>query len=398
MQLIRIVAGAAFAISSMTAGGNVLAQPASDAACISNFEVGVDYFGAKVETEYAENFSVSYHESYKVVRVEQPFVGGAAEVYVLLQCGAPLPELEGDLADAPVIQVPVPTMFSASTTHLPALEALGEVDRVTGVATLAYATTEPFLNAGENGTIIEYASTGSPDIETIIDAAPSIYMTGGGDDPAHDTIRAAGIPVVANAEWLESSLLGRAEWLKFIALFFNDEAEATVIFDEIETSFNEAAQSVADIVAEDRPLVLAGSGFQGVFYAPGGRSYVAEAIAAAGGTYVFNDDDGTASLSFPDLEIILDRAGDADVWINSATTYRTLADIEADDPRLAGLPVAQAGNVWNYDRIATDAGGVAFFELGVLRPDYILRDLIEIFHPGTLDGHEFVFYRPIAIE
>lgn len=376
--------------------GTGAAQAQAD--CIEDYQPGVDYFADKVEPIYAENFTVAYYDSYVVATVSQPFPGGAPENYVLLHCGAPVPELVGELAEAPVISVPVSSMFSASTTHFPAIDALDAVGAVTGVASLAYATTESFLAAGEAGTITQFAANYATDVEIVIDAAPDIFMTGGSDDPSYDVLRDAGVPVVANAEWLEPSLLGRAEWIKFIALFLGREAAANAVFDEVEQSYLDAAAAVADLPDDARPLVLAGSSFQGVFYAPGGRSYSAEAIASAGGRYVFGEDEGTASLAFADLEEIIDVSEDVAFWINATTAYQTLADIAADDPRLAALPAAEAANVWNYDRISTPSGGVGFFELGVLRPDLILRDLIEVFHPGTLDGHEFVFYRPVTID
>jgi iron complex transport system substrate-binding protein len=277
-------------------------------------------------------------------------------------------------------------------------DALGVVRRVTGVGNLAFTANQAILDAAAAGQLIEFAVTGAIDVELVIDAAPDMFMTGGGDDTAYAILRDAGIPVIANAEWLEPTLLGRAEWIKYVALYFDAEALAAEMFDDIERSYLDAAAAVGGVAPEDRPLVLAGSPFQGVFYAPGGRSFTAQTIADAGARYVFAGNDETPSLAFPDLEPVLDAAAEAEFWINASFGYRTLADIEADEPRLAALPPVQAGQVWNYDLLTTESGGVGFFELGVLRPDLVLRDLIEIFHPGTLPGHEFTFYRQVGAE
>ena len=398
MKAFQSTIGLLAALALAPAAPSIAQSQAPAKSCVVAFEDGVDYFPDKAELGYAENFSVVYFDHYKIVTVHEPFVGGVSQVYVLVKCGTPAPELANDLAGATVIQTPVASIFSASTTHNPMFDALGAVDRVTGVASLAYATTNAILDAGAAGELIEFAATGALDIEIVIDAGPDIFMTGGSDNSLYDVLAAAGVPVVANAEWLEPTSLGRAEWIKFVALFLDEEALATSVFEEIEVSYLDAAAIVGGIAEADRPAVLAGSSFQGVFYASGGRSYVAQTIEAAGGRYVFSNDTVTASIAFPDLEIVLDRAVDADVWINSTIGYRTLADIVSDEPRLAALPAAQSGQVWNYDRIATSAGGVAFFELGVLRPDLVLRDLIEILHPGTLPGHEMTFYRPILLE
>ena len=377
---------------------SVQAQSPQPDACIRDFDPAVDYYPDKTTLTDAINFSVTYHRSYKIVTVDLPFVGGSPQTYVLVRCGAPIPELTGALADAVVVETPVPSIFSASTTHNPMFDALGVVDRVTGVSTLAFTANEAILEAGANGQPIEFATTGTIDIELVIDAAPAMFMTGGSDNQAYDLLREAGISIIANAEWLEPSILGRAEWIKYVALFFDREALADEAFQSIVTSYLTAADTMSGIAPEDRPLVLAGSSFRGVFYASGGKSYVAQTIAAAGARYVFDDNDQTASLALPDLELVLDTAANADFWINSAIEYQTLGDIEMTEPRLAALPAAQSGQVWNYDRIKTESGGVAFFELGVLRPDLVLRDLIEIFHPGTLPNHEFTFYRQVSAD
>ncbi len=379
--------------------GIVSAHPAANLTdgCIETFNPAVDYFPQKTTIDYAGNFAVDYFNSYKVVTVMTPFRGGAPERYVLVQCGAPVPELAGDLAVAQLVTVPLASIFSASATHNPMIDALGLVDRLTGVASLAFTANEAILAAGAAGRIVEFAPTFETNVELVISTRPGALMTAGSDDPAYRVLRAAGIPIVANAEWLETNVLARAEWIKYIALFFNAEGRAETVFADVDHAYAEAALAVAGIPNPERPLILSGSSFQGIFYASGGQSYVAQIIAAAGGRYAFADNTDVGGTAHADLELILDRAAGADIWINAATTYRTLADIMAEEPRLAALPAAQNGQVWVYDRLATPTGAIGYWELGVLRPDLILKDLIKIFHPERMADHAFVFYRPIAI-
>ena len=47
------------------------------------------------------------------------------------------------------------------------------------------------------------------------------------------------VPVVINAEYLEKHPLGRAEWIKFMALFFNKEKKADSVFVVIEKEYLE---------------------------------------------------------------------------------------------------------------------------------------------------------------
>ena len=69
--------------------------------------------------EDATNFTVEYRRLYKVVTLKNAFPGGPPERYVLVQCGAAVPVLTGDLAGAHVITVPIRSMFALSPTHVP---------------------------------------------------------------------------------------------------------------------------------------------------------------------------------------------------------------------------------------------------------------------------------------
>src|ERR1700733_7119251 len=70
------------------------------AGCLDRFDPTVDYFPDKAALEDAATFTVEYRRSYKVLTVKEAYVGGPAERYVLLQCGARRPALTGELAGA----------------------------------------------------------------------------------------------------------------------------------------------------------------------------------------------------------------------------------------------------------------------------------------------------------
>ncbi|MEM9680114.1 MAG: ABC transporter substrate-binding protein, partial [Bacteroidota bacterium] len=40
-------------------------------------------------------------------------------------------------------------------------------------------------------------------------------------------------------------------------------------------------------------------------------------------------------------------------------------------------------------------GGVLYYELGVARPDLVLKDLIKISHPELLEGYTPYFFKPL---
>ena len=378
-----------------------LTLPASAAfdaeGCVTAFEPGTDYFEAKSSVDYADNFLVAYFDHYKVVTVERPSPGGQSESYVLVQCGTPEPELGPELADAPRITVPIQSLFSGSTSQSPALVAVGGVGAVTGVARRDFIATPELIEHIQQAEVVEYETSGVVNVEAVVAAAPDVFMAGGGGEPEVQRLAVAGVPVVNFAEWQETSPLGRAEWVKFMGLFFNAEDKANAAFAGVVERYDAALALVAEVPEDERPLVLSGQAFNGIFFAAGGQSFMARLIRDGGGRYIFEDDTSTGSFQIRDLERLIVAARDAKVWIQASIHYHTLADIAAEDPRLAALPAAEAGQVWIPDALKGPNGGVQFYELGSMRPDMVLMDLISILHPDKTPGYERVFNRSIAL-
>ena len=220
-------------------------------------------------------------------------------------------------------------------------------------------------------------------------------MTSGFWDDAYDIIQSAGTAIVHNADWVESSPLGRAEWVKFISLFFNREAEAEAWFEQVRADYAAARALAADV--ERRPTVHTGQVWGGIWYASGGRSYVAQLLADAGADYVWADDDSTGSMEH-DIETQLAQANAAEFWLHAASWWSSTAAALAEDSRYGEFASLQNGNVWNPTLATNEQGGNDFFERGAVRPDLVLRDLIAILHPGLLPDHAFVYYQQLAAE
>jgi iron complex transport system substrate-binding protein len=184
--------------------------------CVETYDESVDYFPDKTEVTHAEGFTVEYHNNYKVVTVLTPFAGAEQPAqYILLQCGAPAPE---GMDDIPIVEVPVNTIVAMSTTYLPALEELGLLDTLVGVDTSLYTTNETVVGMVQNGVVAEIGNGAEVNVEIALDLDPDLIMTSATGTPeydAHPVLQEAGLPVVINADYLDSSPLGRAEWVDF---------------------------------------------------------------------------------------------------------------------------------------------------------------------------------------
>lgn len=126
------------------------------------------------------------------------------------------------------------------------------------------------------------------------------------------------------ADWMEQSPLGKAEWIKLYGALFGKEDKAKELFDKIVTSYNQAKKLVADKPATT--TVLYGSMYEDVWYVAKGNSWVAQFMKDAQSNYLWADLKGTGSqgLSF---EKVLDKAKTANVWIASGA-FQTLAELQ----------------------------------------------------------------------
>jgi iron complex transport system substrate-binding protein len=198
-----------------------------------------------------------------------------------------------------------------------------------------------------------------------------------------------GIPVVINAEYLEQHPLGRAEWIKFMALFFGKEQMADSVFAAIEGQYLDAQRRV-DTVAY-RPTVLSGIVYGDAWFMPGGRNYQAQLMRDAGCQYLWEDNASTGFLELS-FESVYEKANGADLWIGvgSLESLKALADA---DRRYAQFKPYKQKAVYTYDALKGKRGGSVYLELGYLRPDIILRDLVKIAHPQLLPEYTLYFHR-----
>lgn len=360
--------------------------------CAETYDPDVDYFPEKMSLRYAEGWTIEYFNNYKVINVLNPWRDADVTFqYVLVQCGTPAPD---GFDDAQVIEVPIDTIVTMSTTYLPHLADLQLLDRLVGVSDGPFVSNPTVRDMLANGTVAEVGRGAEVNLERILELDPAVVMDYGSGDAQNDTypiLQQAGLNVALNAEYMETSPLGRAEWIKFTAALFNHEAAAESIFADMAGAY-EALAAAASVVAE-RPTVFTNAPFQGTWYMPGGSSFVARLLADAGADYLWADDDSTGSLPLS-FEVVYDRVVDADFWINTST-WTSIDEALAEDERFADFAALQNRQMYNNNARVNENGGNAYWESGVTNPHLILADLIKILHPEVLPDHELYYYRQV---
>lgn len=368
--------------------------------CVSDYDAAVDYFPDKVVVEDAARFSVEYFNHYKVLRVSDAFDGAPGFDYVLTQCGAPRPDPADFPAGAQFIDVPSGALVTLSTTQLPALSQLGLLDQLVAVDSGYYISTADVLDRIAAGTISEVGFGAEINIERVLELAPDLVMSYGFNPAtdAHPVLLEAGIFTALDASWRELSPLGRAEWLKFAALFYNREADANALYDEIADQYDAVKQLAASVSADDRPSVLINSflGYADAWFIPGSATYVGQLVRDAGGELLLAQADSTGSQALG-FEVVYDGGLDANIWLTETFGLYSGADLLALDSRFGDFAAFQSGAIWNNNRDENANGGNNYYEWGVTQPHLVLADLLAIFHPELLPEHEFAFYHQLEM-
>ncbi len=338
---------------------------------------------------YASGFSVMQGDGYKVVEVTQAFPEKHQPfLYLVLENGN---TNQPDESFDAVIRLPAKRIVLTSTTQIPHLDYLAISDYLIGFPNLnliSSATTRALIDAGK---VEDLGSGAQANIERILDLNPDLIMisTLGEDLKNLEILKSAGIPAVLNGEYVEQHPLGRAEWIKFTGALLGKFEEASAAFVEIEKSYLEAEQLTATLTNE-KPKVMAGVMYKDIWYVPGGESWGARLLKAAGGDYLFEAQKGTGSSQLS-YEYVLDQAGEADFWLG-ASDFTSLSTMKNADPRYGNFKAFELGQVYSYTSKKGATGGLEYFELGYLRPDLILRDIIKILHPELLPDYQLYFY------
>lgn len=296
--------------------------------------------------------------------------------YILVGDGAETPDHD---AEVQVIKVPVKSLVVYTSVHAGALKELGKIGVVTGVADAQFYKIPEIVEGLKSSAIVDVGKTDAPVAERIIDLNPDAIMLSLYQGMNLNAVKNLNIPLLQMVDNMETTPLGRAEWIKFLGELTGNRAKADSIFESVEKEYltiKEKAQSAQS----KNPKVLVENMYQGVWYVSGGSSYQATMIKDAGGDYAWVDDKSSGSL-FLSFEQVFDKAHDADVWLLKVYNQELSRDaMQAMDSRNMLFDAVNNGGVF-YSNTAESA----LFEEFPFHPELMLKDYIEIFHPEVFD-------------
>jgi iron complex transport system substrate-binding protein len=337
---------------------------------------------------YAQGFTVTRHDGYQLVEVKDPWnEQGYLQRYILVDRNRAMPQ---NLPQGTVVRVPVKKIAVFTSVHCAALDELGVADDITGVCESRYMMNIPSIQARlKEGTTCDLGESTQPNIEKMIATGTEVVLASPFQNDSYGTVEKTGIPILECADYMETDPLGRAEWIRFLGFFVHREAAADSLFAATEKRYLEIKELTGNITS--RPTLLTGKKYGSSWYVPSGNSYMARLYEDAGADYIFSYLPGTGSTPLT-FESVLDKAIHADYWIFNYNQDQamTCSMLKSEYDPYCNF------DAWKQRRIyGCNTHTSPYYEEVPMHPDYLLRELVAIFHPEILPEYRLRYFSPL---
>jgi iron complex transport system substrate-binding protein len=283
-------------------------------------------------------------------------------------------------------QIPMDSVAVFSATQLNAFSKLNIIDKVIAISESEYIKNKEIKERYSNNQIVDLANNGNFYLEKTLELGPRIIFYSPYNLSQKHPLAATNITMIPFFDFLESDPLGRAEWIKFTALFFNKTYEADVIFDSIVIEYNRYKKLA--MKAGVNPSIFSDKYYAGQWFMPGGQSYIAKLFRDAGANYLWKENQSTGSVNL-DFEVVFNKAHNANFWrivgtYSDGFSYKKLGN---ENNLYKNFEAFKNKNI-----IFCDSKSSSYFETGTLEPHLLLADLIFAFHPQLMPYYEPKYY------
>jgi iron complex transport system substrate-binding protein len=311
--------------------------------------------------------------------------------YLLVKKGVPVP---ASYAMYDRITVPVRNMALLHASYISYFRVLDATEHIKAISEVKYVYDDSIYNAGVSNQLPQLGYGETLDKELLLSLDLDLLITVGWPNAPNKNLemfKSLGLTTLVFSEWQETSLLGRAEWLKVVGALTGRNEKAKAHFDRLANSYDSLKRLTKYVGT--RPKVLCNLPYKGSWFVPGGNSYMSHLFEDASAHYLWDDDGGTGGLQL-DFETVFVAGSDADFWINPGGAS-VMQDIYDQDERLAEFAPVRNGNVFNCNKKTARGLANDYWESGIVHPELILADLIHILHPEVLPDHQSVYFKRI---
>lgn len=295
-----------------------------------------------------------------------------AATYLLIDRQRPVPT---HLPQGKLIRTPLQKVVLTSAIHAALLTELGAGASIKGLADTDYIVSPQVKALLRTGTK-NIGSSMRPNTELIRTLQADAIFVSPFENAGFGGLEQLNIPLIICADYMETSPLGRAEWMRFYGRLVGVGEKADSLFQATVATYEKLRQQAAH-AQTPRPTVFCDLRYGATWYQPGGNSTMGRFITDAGGDYLWAD--RTESGSIPlHTESVMAKAQHAAIWLVKQGTPRTLtyASLAADYPPYTHFGAWKQRHIWVCNTLQTP-----FYEEIPFHPERLLQNLMEIFHP-----------------
>lgn len=354
--------------------------------------------GDTLRMKYAELLTIVKHDdgAYTEAIIENPWKKGTTlHKYILVPKGKEGDETVARLKDdirenatlqmgshCDIVRTPLESNVVFTAPHCQLMYELGCKNAITGVCDKDY------INIPDIKERVDCGSSMQPDIERIIALKPGgLFISPFENSGGYGKLDKLHIPIIETADYMETSPLGRAEWMKFYGLLFKSEERSDSLFSSIEKEYLALKAEAAKL--PQGLSILTERKMGSVWYVPGGKSTMGILLKDANAKYIFADDTHSGSLAYGP-ERILSKGTQVDVWAFKYFGGKALSknDLLAE---YEGYKVLKAFNSNSIYQV--DTSTQPYFELTSFHPEILLREFIILAHPKATQFGKLRFYQ-----
>ena len=355
--------------------------------CSNTSQDEKEFDETELDIEYAQGFRLAQGEGYRRIDIMNPWDTTALlRSYILIDKDDSIPQ---QLPSGTLLRTPLSNTLIFSSVHCSLMRELQCLDAIGGICDSEYVYVEELQQRLATGNLTDAGYSTSPNIEQIIELNPEAILLSPFENTRHERLVNTGIPIIECADYMETSPLGRAEWIRLFGWLYGCEALADSLYNNIKSDYTAIQQRTANI--ESKPLVITERRIGQVWYVPGGNSYMAHLLSDAGARYPWSDNNNTGSIPLS-FENVLERGQSADFWLikyhaNNDLTYQALKEEYTPNSRF---------NAFEQKHIyGCNTQYIRYYEETPFHPERLLQDLAAIFHPSLFETYIPFYFKAL---
>ena len=339
--------------------------------------------GDALPMQHSSLLSIVECDGYTVVDIADPWGESTMVRYLLVPSDSVLPPA---MPQGTLLRTPLDNVILFSGVHAALLSELDADDAVKGVCDARYMYNEAVADGLAAGSVVDCGSSLNVDAEAVMQVAPDAIFVLPYENGGFGKLENLGFPLIMCADYMESSPLGCAEWMRFYGRLFGLGAESDSLFAAVCSEY-EALSSAAKSVGYT-PKLMCELKSSSAWYVPCGESTMGRMYADGGADYLFSYCAGSGSVPLS-YEVVLDRAYDADVWLlkyNSENDI-TYTSLLSDFAGYSHFKPFKEHNIY-----ACNTRYRHLFEETAFHPERLLKELIVILHPELSGDYTLQYY------